>query len=290
MNNNWKWYHPLFLLLTVVITFRVGQAIPASKIILTWFIIMAALTFFTMVASHGITGRFFLGWLINEQYRMSLSRLQMFLWTVVVLSAFFTAVLANINAGYQFVALDIGIPEELWIAMGISTTALVASPLILTEKKKQTTNEDAYQRTLQNPDSDICEQNCIGQLQQNTKPEDARLYNLISGEEVSNWNILDLSRLQNLFITLVLVTAYAASLGCYLLKVVNEIGGMPIDKFPELNASFIALLTISHAGYLVGKAVPNQPEGEPEQPGSEPEQPGSEPEPPEDRSELSKRK
>lgn len=225
-----------------------------------------------MVASHGITGRFFLGLLINEQYRMSLSRLQMFLWTVVVLSAYFAAVLANINAGYQLEAFKIGIPEQLWIAMGISTTALVASPLILTEKKKQTTNKDAYLRSLQSQGlvleketlPDEHKKNIIGQLQRNTKPEDAQLCNLISGEEVSNWNILDLSRLQNLFITLVLVIAYAASLGCYLLKVVNEIGGMPIDKFPELNASFVALLTISHAGYLVGKAVPNQPEGEPE--------------------------
>ena len=269
MNNNWKWYHSLCLLLTIVITFQVGQAIPASKIILTWFIIMAAITFFTMVASHGITGRFFLGWLINEQYRMSLSRLQMFLWTVVVLSAFFAAVLANINAGYQFVALDIGIPEELWIAMGISTTSLVASPLILIQRQKQTTKTDASSRTLgiKKSDNDAKGQvvkNFIGPLRRNTKPEEARLYDLISGEETSNWNILDLSRLQNLFISLVLVTAYAASLGCYLLKVVNEIGGMPIDKFPELNASFVALLTISHAGYLVGKAVPNQPEGEPE--------------------------
>lgn len=116
-------------------------------ILWTWLFTLVGMVLFTMLASYSITGRFWLGWLINEQYRMSLSRLQMFLWAVVVLSAFFVAVLANISAGHIQMAVNIAIPQELWLAMGISVTSLVSSPLIITQKKKKQTNTKEAEKT-----------------------------------------------------------------------------------------------------------------------------------------------
>jgi len=272
---DWKWYHSLGLVVIVVAAYLVGQALPASQIQWTWLVFLAALTLFTMLVSHGITGRFWLGWLINEQYRMSLSRLQMFLWTVVILSGFFAAVLANVKSGHQLNALNIAIPEELWLAMGISTTSLVGSPLILSDKKKKKTNLEAVARSYNydvqalaagddstvNQVKEKANANFTGQLHRNTKPEGARLYDLVRGEETGNCNVLDLSRLQNLFFTLVLVGAYAATLGAHLIAGASKISETAIGSFPGLSAGFVALMGISHAGYLAAKRVDTQPEG-----------------------------
>ncbi|UCF44001.1 MAG: hypothetical protein JSV99_03515 [Planctomycetota bacterium] len=272
MNNDWKWYHSFGLLALIVVTCLVGWLIPASQIQLTWLLSLVALTMFTMLTSHGITGRFWLGWLINEQYRMSLSRLQMFLWTVVVVSAFFTSVLTNIKAGHLENALDITIQKELWIAMGISTISLVGSPLINSQKKRKKTNKKEAEKTLTRlgllaeganevEKEVVTAKHYSGQLHRNENPQDARLFDMVRGEETSNADVLDLTRLQNLFFTLILIGTYAVNLGSKLVADAGEICKSPIDKFPELGVSSIALLAISHAGYLVGKAVDHQPEG-----------------------------
>ena len=107
------------------------------------------------------------------------------------------------------------------------------------------------------------EQRTSGQLQRNTNPSQARLYDLVSGEEVGNFSVLDLTRLQNLFFTLVLVGAYAATLGNLFAGAAISSGpAAPISSFPALDASIVALLGISHGGYLVGKAANKQPKGE----------------------------
>jgi len=265
--SKWTGWHTFGLLAIIVAIALFGLLIPANQILLAWLLTLGALTLFVMLAGHGITGRFWLGWLINEQYRMSLSRLQMFLWTVVVLSAFLTAALANIRGGHFDTAAAIAIPEEVWLAMGISTTSLVGSPLILKGKKEKKTNEAEAERTAirlgllaedatDKKKREVAEKHSSGQLDRNEKPEDARLYDLVRGEEVGNADVLDLTRLQNLFFTLILIGSYAASLGSILISASGT-----ISKFPEIGASNLALLGISHAGYLASKAVDKQPEG-----------------------------
>jgi len=273
MSDEWKWYHSFGLLAVIVVTCLVGWLMPASEIQLTWLLTLVALVMFTLLISHGVTGRFWLGWLINEQYRMSLSRLQMFLWTVVVLSAFLTSVLVNIKAGYLANALDITIQKELWIAMGISTASLVGSPLINSQKKRKKTNKAEAEKTsirlgLLAEGANKAEREAVttkhynGQLYRNENPQGARLSDMVCGEETSNADVVDLTRLQNLFFTLILIGTYAANLGNKLVSDASTISECRIDKFPELGASGVALLAISHAGYLVGKAVDSQPEGE----------------------------
>ena len=273
-NPNWQWYHSIGTPVLILAIILCGLLIPANLMVLTWILILVFLVLLMMLFGGGITGRFWLGWMVNEQFRMSLSRLQMALWTLVVLSGFLTAALANLAAGHIEEALNIGVPPELWVTMGISTTSLVGSGLILTEKKKETTNQDEALRGMVEfgllaEDADATtttttvKERTIGQLQRNTNPSQARLYDLVSGEEVGNFNVLDLTRLQNLFFTLVLVGAYAATLGNLFAGAAGSSGsGTPITEFPALNASIVALLGISHGGYLVGKAANKQPKGE----------------------------
>jgi hypothetical protein len=93
----------------------------------------------------------------------------------------------------------------------------------------------------------------IGKLYKNENPSDARLYDLVCGEETTNADILDLSRVQNLFFTLIPVGAYAVSLASSVV-----VSAFPLNAFPELSESAVALLAISHAGYLVSKAGDKQ--------------------------------
>lgn len=273
-NPNWQRYHSIGIPVLILAIILCGLLIPANLILLTWILILVLLVLLIMMFGQGITGHFWLGWMVNEQFRMSLSRLQMALWTLVVLSGFLTAALANLAAGHIEEALDIAIPPELWVTMGISTTSLVGSGLILTEKKKEKTNEDEALRGMvefgllaEGADAATAtatvQEHTSGQLQRNTNPSQARLYDLVCGEEVGNFNVLDLARLQNLFFTLVLVGAYAATLGNMFAGAAGSSGSAaPISQFPALDASIVALLGISHGGYLVGKAVDKQPKGE----------------------------
>ena len=263
MSKHWKTWHSISLVLLILAIAAAGFLIPRDKIVVAWIINIVALALFGMIAGDGITGNFWLGWLINEQNRMSLSRLQMALWTLVVLSAFLTAALVNIKSGYASQALSIAIPQELWLAMGISTTSLVASPLILNKKKTVTSGTErilpleleSANASAESAASQPVEGFRIeGELVAKMSPKQAGFYDLVSGEEIGNANVLDLTRLQNLLFTLIIVGAYAASLGASL-----SASQGPISQFPEIGAGSLALLAISHAGYLTGKAITKEP-------------------------------
>ena len=226
-----------------------------SAVTSTWRWILIIMVLFIILASALITGNPLFGWLINEQNRMSLSRLQMFLWTIVILSAFVTAVFANLYFKHFETAVAIAIPNELWLAMGISTTSLIGTGLILENKKDKEPKKDGFRRAMR-----------IGVLDVSNKPS---LLELIQGEEVGNKDKIDLTRLQNLFFTIVLVGSYMASLSAMFTELATLAAKTPdilimaekapITSFPELGSSAIALLTISHAGYLAAKAIDKQP-------------------------------
>ncbi|HTP09014.1 MAG TPA: hypothetical protein VMP08_12230 [Anaerolineae bacterium] len=240
-------------IIALVLIYWVGTSTPITAITTAWLWIMIIMAGFVVLVSALITGNPLFGWLINEQNRMSLSRLQMFLWTIMILSAFVTAVFANLHFQHYDSAVSIAIPEELWLAMGISVTSLVGSSLILENKK----DKDPKQADL----NDMT--NRTGVLVNKDKPS---LTDLIDGEEVGNSDIIDLTRLQNLFFTLVLVGTYMATLNSMfstLVTVTPQVQDLavnfPIKEFPALGSSAVALLLISHGGYLVAKAIDNQP-------------------------------
>jgi hypothetical protein len=99
----------------------------------------------------------------------------------------------------------------------------------------------------------VLEKHSIGMIFKNEKPSDATLSDLVCGQQISNAAVLDLSSLQNLFFTLILVGSYGAALGSYLVS--QSSTKSPLHEFPTLADSSIALLIISHAGYLASKAI-----------------------------------
>ena len=79
------------------------------------------------------------GILIDEKNKISLSRFQMILWTIIVLSGIITA-------GFLVVIRELpdlsslGVPPPIWAAMGIAVTSLVGSPIITGTKMSEEYN------------------------------------------------------------------------------------------------------------------------------------------------------
>ncbi|MEZ4668470.1 MAG: hypothetical protein R3E39_11185 [Anaerolineae bacterium] len=296
----------IMIVIVVVAGFQPNTNFPAFWI---WLILLGLFMAMTLVLSRAFTRRW-LGILIDERNKYSLSRFQMALWTLIILSSFMAAVLANVrlnllvyvggavdppqlinaspgslvsdvliyvgvlqanesNTGWNSVEgvdlsqinlaepvkdgqriyvprtgeslpldsvvrsqveispttpLSIQIPGEVWVLLGISTTSLVASPLIKGQKSNV--------------------------IVQNHTASEARFSDLFKGEESGNFNLLDLSKLQMMYFTLIVIGAYMIAVANMFLNTNTAIASLP-----ALDGGVVAMLGVSHAGYLGNKAV-----------------------------------
>jgi hypothetical protein len=215
-----------------------------------WIWLMILLAVLGALVGHWITGHW-RGLLINDRNRISLSQLQMVSWTIIVLAAFGASVMANLAAG----ADDPGaaVPEDLWILMGISTTSLVGTPLVSSRKKSKTpTDEEAAiaMNTLADQGRNARALSTSGQLIGNRTMGEARWSDLFEAEEVSRAGRVDLSKVQMFYFTLILLATYAALVASALKS------ASVIETLPAIPESMVALLGISHAGYLTAKVLP----------------------------------
>ena len=165
--------------------------------LLFWALSILGLTIFALTVGYRIKNRL-LGALIDERNQMSLSRLQLIIWTVVVISAYSTAALWNLFATDASDPLAVRIPEELWWLLGISTTSFVGAPLILNAKK----NQEANSKQRENNEQTLSEQqgvspaqiDAVGVVTVNQTPEQARLTDMFTGDEIGNGPFLDMGR------------------------------------------------------------------------------------------------
>jgi len=201
-----------------------------QRTVLAWLAIAVLMAAFAAVAGHGITG-LWRGVLIDDRHRISLSRLQMLLWTVLVLSAYMAAALANIGRGAAS-PLNVDIPSELWLVMGISTASLVASPAALAYKQRRRP----------------------GQVESLAAEADSQFADLFRGEEVTDSHHLDLGKVQMFLFTVVVVLGYGLALGAMF----EDTSGAFVT-LPAVDEAIVTLLAISHAGYLTKKALPTAP-------------------------------
>ena len=180
-----------------------------------------------------------LGILIDSRGRFSLTRLQLSLWTLVVLSLLagvFTA-----RAFSQGVApMAFSIPGPVLGTLGISVGSAAIATGIKVSKDRTRPEFIAA-----------------------SEPGQARPAQMVLVEEGANADkTVDVAKLQNFLITLFLTIAYVA------LSIHAFAGWDPgkpiagpgdIGSLPDFNATFLTLLAISHAGYLVAK-TPNRGE------------------------------
>jgi hypothetical protein len=233
----WRTAHTVCLGLIVVAIGVIGVSLPQTggqlgflgqRTVLSWLLIAALMAAFAAVAGHGVTG-LARGVLIDDRHRITLGRLQMLLWTVLVLSAYMAAALANIGRESAS-PLSVDIPSELWLTMGISTASLIAAPAALSYKERREP----------------------GRVHGWPTEQDSRFSDLFRGEEVADREHLDLGKVQMFLFTVVLVLGYGLAVG----DMLGESQGA-FTALPALDEGVVTLLAISHAGYLTRKALPS---------------------------------
>ncbi len=245
--------------------FLIFLAVPASSWVvcgyaenarLAWLASIFFFLFFIYCAGHATVGSP-LGLLIDNRNVLSLSRTQIACWTILLFPAIITAALWNNSVG-NVEPLQFQIPSELWILMGISTASFVASPLVLDNKKKERISLKELDKTKKDligrdAAADAGDVGHNGALVVNRRPDQARFLDLITGEETGNAARMDLSRVQMLFLTVSVLAAYAAALW----RMFGALDGQSVEAFPSLDDSLLAMIGISHAGYIAFKAAPH---------------------------------
>lgn len=232
----WTTGHTVALGVIIAAIGVVGISLPRSggqlaflgqRAVLAWLLIAGLMGAFAAVAGHGVTG-LARGVLIDERHRVTLGRLQMLIWTILVLSAYLAAALANIGRDAAS-PLSVDIPSELWLAMGISTASLVAAPAALAYKERRH----------------------MAELQSWPTEADSRFSDLFRGEEVGDRDHLDLGKVQMFLFTVVLVLAYGLAVADMFDRTTGTFAALP-----AIDDGVVTLLAISHAGYLTRKALP----------------------------------
>ncbi|PWT98981.1 MAG: hypothetical protein C5B51_28135 [Terriglobia bacterium] len=235
INPKWTVAHSLALfgLLAIIV---IIDGTTRILFVTAYYLTLALLTVLAGVIGHGVLG-LWRGILIDENDRISLSRFQLVLWTILLLSGLLAAAFGNLFRGLSLPPsppmacrvddpLGIIVSPNVWALMGITLTAAVASELV-----KQTN------RMRGRP------------IIANGGPEDASWADLFMATEGTARRV-DLTRVQNFYFTVVLVIAYGALLQQLFVR------NYFICAFPELTSGMLTLLGISHAGYVVAKAIP----------------------------------
>jgi hypothetical protein len=242
-HSNCGWALIPLLALVVVALFSTAWSATA-----TWCAIAACMVLLVLALGRCINGRAF-GVLVNEHNKMSISRLQLVLWTLIVLSAFIAVALKRIVAGPVNIAdpLAIAMPWQLWALMGISTASLIGTPLISASKSKKKPAGDVSTREGVGAPPAAS----FGTIYVRPENEEPGFGDLFRGDEVSNHESIDIAKLQMFFFTLVCALTYVIALWSWM----SHREAAVLTNFPALADGLIALLGISHTGYLSSKGI-----------------------------------
>lgn len=253
-----------------ILSGRTTAAISILTVVLmipaTWFapgrvgyiLVMALMLLFMITIGLHICRRIG-GILVNDRNVISLSRFQMVMWTLIILSAFLAAVIARIHeGGLSSDALAIVLDQKLWGLLGITTASLVGTPLMQSTKKTQEPKPEAVAKAakeLKSTTEDVGS-NAQGVLYANPSVADATFSDMFRGDEVTTKAYVDVAKLQMFFFTVVAGLTYAIEL--YQWMGDKKYLG-PGASFPTLSGGLIAILGISHAGFQVNNSVTRTP-------------------------------
>jgi hypothetical protein len=227
----------------------------------TWLITVGLFAAALAVAGYATVGRWD-GIFIDNQNRISLSRFQLILWTLLLVSALMTAGLINAMKPADPTPLQIRIPPKIWALLGLGAFTAVAAPTI-----DQHTSISAFETTAfagtnateaeaekgriksaLAKEQNIPEPKFAGALLIKNGPNDARWIDIIRGDSAGAL-LVDVAKMQQLAFTLLLISVYAMTLRT------KMAGTGDIDEFPDIDAGFLALLGLSHAAYLADKQI-----------------------------------
>ncbi|MEH6435862.1 hypothetical protein [Massilia sp. DD77] len=239
-----------------------------------------------MAAGLALMGRVS-GILINNVYRMSLARFQIVAWSVLILptviayACFNAGMIGDIlqlsttpgefgilsdKASKNLVVFPV-MPMEILAALGITVVSTMLSPLILTAKETGVKEGVGALQVIagagraQNANVSTYA-DAPTRLTKNPSPADARISDLLLGEERGNRGEVDISRLQMFVITVGLVFTYMSLIlteadSIHVSKIARAFSNEAslFNSLPPVGATFVILLAISHSAYLITKSV-----------------------------------
>lgn len=232
----------------------------------SWGITLAVFAAILAVAGYAIKNRWD-GVFIDKDNRISLSRFQLILWTMILVSALFTAGLTNFllanpppPAPPLPGPLAINIPPQIWALLGLGAFTAVAAPAITDGKRGAAgvaaagggggaaSHRDKTAAAVKEAQNLTAPAVFDGRVMTKAETTDARWVDLIMGDYEGSAYV-DASKLQKLAFTVLLATLYSAQLWRLMA------GSTFIGDFPPVNDGFLALLAISHAAYLADKQI-----------------------------------
>lgn len=250
------------LLLPVMIAAGVSSARPKGLMLwASWAIIAGGMIVFLAMLglqTHGRIG----GILINDRNLMSVSRLQIVAWTLLIASAFATVGLARVFSGEIDDPLNIAIPTEVWQLLGLSGASTLGASLVTNSKKRKPVADTeaavraaAAQLRAKDVSEPVTDQEVAthrkGVLYANPDSRDARFVDMFEGDELGNTAFIDITKVQMLFFTVVALITYGAEL----FELMSGPDPYNIASFPEVTQGLLTVLLISHATYLGNKSM-----------------------------------
>jgi len=194
--------------------------------IIAWLLSFGVLAFVAGILGKRL-GKGWLGILIDNRGRYSLTHFQVVLWTLVILSSLIGAIVAR-----NFDVADLDFPPQLLGLMGISAGSAAFATGVKSAKDNGGTAKVAGAWT-------------------NLKSGDPRIFvsrhfsQMWLEEEGENHDkVISITKFQNFVFTIVILVVYVTS-------AVKQ-GGLPV--FPE---NIVWMIGVSHAGY-VGAKVPDK--------------------------------
>ncbi len=229
------------------------------------------------LALIGLSGGRWESTFIDNRNRMSLSKLQVVLWTVAIFSSLIAASCFNAGrAGGASTITGVVVDPKLWALLGISISTAVGASLALSGKGSRAASQpelDDTKRNLQGQ-TGVAQNNIthVGHVLTKANLADARWSDLVRGDDVGNADMIDFSKVQQLYFTLLTllifglaVTKQFASSAETALRLATHETVLDADKHPITQAvitqlpvpdtGFLGLLAVSGAGYLVYKGM-----------------------------------
>lgn len=229
IDGRWRLWHKLAVLAIIGGIAAVGVLLPRYAEsdhagLIAWLVTLVLLVALGVVIGRGSTG-LWRGIVVDSRNRVALSRVQVFAWTAVVLSAYASAVLGNIGLGATD-PLGVTVPDAMWIAMGLSTATFVGAGIALSRGSKR--------RNVEKRDA----------------PDQSRWTDMVMQDEDAHKHSPDLGKIQLAFVTLIALLVYCVAIG----DALNT--GQAVTSLPATADSFLILLALSQGGYLAKKSLP----------------------------------
>ena len=196
-----------------------------TAIFIAWAVSAALLVLLALVVGRLAALGKWLGILVDDRYRFSLTQLQIVTWSIVILSLISGVFFGRLLAGVRD-PLDFAIPSQVLGLLGISAGSAVTAVSIKATKDPASIGSEG--------------------------PRFRQIF--LAEEGMYADRVIDVTKYQNFITTIILVAAYVI----LSIHAISDAGSArAVTTLPDISGTFLILLGISHGAYLAAK-VPSK--------------------------------